>query len=82
MWKALWALITRPPDLAVAVGRHQKMAKVFVQLFMPLFLQLFCKQAGVGANPILLLVLLLWYTVTAATNAICMACRSACMYKS
>ena len=66
MWKALWALITRPTDLAVPVGRDQKMAKVFVQLVMPLSLQLFCKQAGVGANPILLLVLLLWYTVTAA----------------
>jgi len=82
MWKTLWALITRPPDLAVAVWLDENITKVSVELFMPLSLQLFCKQAGVGANPILLLVLLLWYTVTAATNAICMACRSACMYKS
>jgi len=82
MWKTLWALITRPPDLAVAVWLDENVTKVSVELFMPLSLQLFCKQAGVGANPILLLVLLLWYTVSAATNAICMACRSACMYKS
>jgi len=65
----------------VAVRLDPKMAKVSVQLFMPLSLQLFCKQADVGANLILLLVLLLWYTVSAATNAICRACRSACMYE-
>jgi hypothetical protein len=49
---------------------------------MPLSLQLFCKQAGVRANPILLLSLLLWLTVIAASNAISMPCRSACMHES
>ena len=49
---------------------------------MPLSLQLICQQAGVGANPILLLVLLLWYTVSAAIRAICMPCRSASMNPS
>jgi hypothetical protein len=43
---------------------------VLIELFMPLCLQLFCKQAGVGANPILLLVLLLWFSVSAAIDVI------------
>ena len=82
MWKTLWALITRPPDLAVAVWLDENITKVSVELFMPLSLQLFCKQAGVGANPVLLLVLLLWSTVSAAISAIRMPCRSACMHES
>ncbi len=44
--------------------------KVSVQLCMPLSLQLFCKQAGVGADPNLC------YAGTAAINAIRMPCIS------
>ena len=54
------------------------MAKVSVELFMPLFLQLVSKQADVGPA-IKLRALLLWRTVHATANAIGMPCRSACM---
>ena len=47
MWKALWALITQPPDFAVAVRLDQNMAKVFVELLMPQSLQVFNKPADV-----------------------------------
>ncbi len=47
MWKTLWALITRPPDLAVAGRPDENVAKVHVKIFMPLFLQLVSEQAGV-----------------------------------
>ncbi len=66
----------------MAVWLYENVTKMSVELFMPLSLMLFCKQAGVGANPILLLILLLWPTVSAAINAICMPCRSACMHES
>jgi len=52
------------------VWLDKNIAEVSVELFMPLFLQLFCKQAGVRANPILLLSLLLWPTVSAAIDVI------------
>ena len=52
MWKTVWALITRPPDLAIAARLNVDVAKVHVALYMPLGLplglQLFGKQAGVG----------------------------------
>ena len=47
-----------------------------VQLFMPLSLQLFCKQADVGSNLMKLPALLLWYVVTAIVDAVGTSCRS------
>jgi len=41
------------------VWPDKNVTKVLVELFMPLSLQLYCKQAGVGASCTLLLVLLL-----------------------
>ena len=70
MWKTLWALITRPPHLAIAVGLDDNVTQVLVEVYMPLSLQLFCKQAGVRAPPILLLVLLLWFSLSAVIDAI------------
>jgi len=55
------------------VRLDQNMAKVSVQFFMPLILQLFSKQAGIRP-PIKLLALLLWHTVSATVNSIGMAC--------
>jgi hypothetical protein len=51
------------------------MAKVSVQLFMPLSLQLFRKQADVGSSLIKLLALLLWNVASATIDAIGMPCR-------
>ncbi len=75
---AVWTLVTRPSDLALAARPEENVAQVHVELFMPLFLQLISKQAGVGPL-IKLLALLLWQTVRATGNSIGMACRSACM---
>ncbi len=66
MWKTLWALITRPPHLAIAVGLDDNVTQVLVELVVPPSLQLFCKQAGVRANP----TLLLCFSVSAAIDAI------------
>ncbi len=48
--KAVWALITRPPHLVVAIRLDDYVAKVHVLLLMPLCLQLFCKHADGGSN--------------------------------
>ncbi len=48
MRKAIWTLVTRPPDLASAARPDENVAQVHVKLFMPLFLQLVSEQAGVG----------------------------------
>ncbi len=77
VWKAVRTLVTRPPDLAIAARPDDSVAKVHVELFMPLFLQLFSKQAGIGPL-VKLLALLLWHTDTATVG---MACRSACTCK-
>ena len=39
MWKAIWTLVTRPPDLTMAGRPDENVAKVHIQLFMPLFLR-------------------------------------------
>ena len=75
VWKAVWALVTRPPHLAPAVRLDQNMTKMSVQLFMTLSLQLLRKQADLG--PAVKLGALLLFSATA--NAIGMPCRSACM---
>ena len=62
MRKAIWTLVTEPPDLATAVRLDQNMAKVSVQLFMPLSLQLSRKKADVRPA-IKLRGLLLWRSV-------------------
>ena len=49
MSKAVWTLVTRPPHLAIAARPDEDVAKVYVELFMPLFLQLVSKQTDVGA---------------------------------
>ena len=54
----------------------ENVAKVHIQLFMPLFLQLVSKQAGIGTL-VKLLALLLWHTVSATAIVIGMPCRSA-----
>ncbi len=81
MWKADWTLITPPPHLAIAARPDENVAKVHVQLFMPLFLQLFSKQAAVGPNltMLLLLQLMLAYAVIAAAGARGYLCRPKCM---
>ena len=55
----------------------QNMAKVPVQLFMPLLLQLVSKQAGVGPNLFMLLFLqlMLAFAVTASADARGYLCR-------
>ena len=78
MRKAIWTLVTQPPDLATAVRLDQNMAKVSVQLFMPLSLQLSRKKADVRPA-IKLRALLLWRSVDVTVDRIGMACRSACM---
>ena len=67
MRKAIWTLVTQPPDLATAVRLDQNMAKVSVQLFMPLSLQLFRKKADVRPA-IKLRALLLWLSVDVTVN--------------
>jgi len=74
--KAIWTLATRPPDLAIAAGPDENVAKVHVELVMPLFLQLVSKQADVGPA-IKLWSFLLWRTVSAFAHATYMPCRSA-----
>jgi len=68
---AVWTLGTRPPDLAIAARPDENVAKVHVELFVPLFLQLISKQAGVEPNLFTLpfLQLLLAYAVIAAADA-------------
>ncbi len=78
MWKTLWALITRPPDLAVAVWLDVDVAMVHVALYMPLFLQLFSKQAGVGPNLFRLLFVHLLHAVIAVADVRGIPCRSTC----
>jgi len=75
MWKTLWALITQPPHLALAVWLDVDVVMVHVAPYMPLFLQLFSKQAGVG--PMLLSVHLL-DAVIAVANVRGIACRPTC----
>ena len=75
VWKAIWTLVTRPLDLAIAARRDENVAKVHVELFVPLFLQLISKQAGIGP----LQALLLRLAVIATADSIGMACKSACM---
>jgi len=76
--KAIWTLVTQPPDLAIAARPDDNVAQAHIQLFMPLFLQLVSKQADV--RPVIRLqALLLWYNVSATANAISVPCRSACM---
>ena len=52
------------------------MAKVSVQLFMPLSPQLFREQADVRASLMRLLALLLWYAASATIDMVGMPCRS------
>jgi hypothetical protein len=81
VWKALWTMVTWPPDLAVAARPDENVAKVHVELFMPLFLQLVSKQADVERNlfTLLFLQLLLAYSVSAAADARGYLCRPQCM---
>ena len=60
VWKAVWTLVTRPPDLALAARPDENVVDVHVELVMPLFLQLVSKQAGI-VPLIKLLALLLWH---------------------
>jgi len=76
--KAIWTLITWPPHLATAARLDDNIAKVGVELFMPLSLQLFWKQADVGPKLDMLLALLLWFAISAATDATSMPCNTAC----
>ena len=76
MWKTLWALIARPPHLAVAVRPDNIVAKVYVALHMPLCLQLLCKHAGVGPNLFRLLLVHLLHTVVAVADVRGIPCRS------
>ncbi len=71
MRKAVWTLVTRPPDLAIAARPDENIAKVHVEFFMPLFLQVISKQADVGPNlfTLLFLQLMLVYAVIAAADA-------------
>ncbi len=78
MRKAVWTLVTRPPDLAIAARRNENVAQVHVEPVMPLFLQLVGKHSGIGTLA-KLLALLLWHTVTAIVNSKGMACKSAYM---
>jgi len=78
MWKTLWALITPPPDLAVAVCLDVDVAMVHIALYMPLFLQLFSKQAGVGPNLFMLLFVHLFDAVIAVADVRGIPCISTC----
>jgi len=78
MRKTLWALITRPPDLAVAVWLDIDVAMVHIALYMPLFPQLFSKQAGVGPNLFMLLFVHLLDVVIAVADVRGIPCRSTC----
>ena len=66
-WQATRPIAGRPDD---------NVAQVHVELCMPLFLQVVCKQAGIG--PVVeLLILLQWHTVSDSADAIGMPCTSA-----
>ena len=77
VWKAVWTLITQPPDLARAARPDKNVAKVPVEAVMPLLLQLVSKQAEVGHNLLMLLPLqlMLAYAVVAAADARGYLCR-------
>ena len=78
VWKALWTLVARPPDLAIAARPDENVAKVHVEPVMPLLLQLVSKQASIGPL-VKLLALLLRHTFSMTVASIGMACRSVCM---
>ena len=82
MWKTLWALITRPPDLATAVWLDVDVAMVHVALYMPLLLQLFSKQAGVGPNLFRLLLVHLLHAVIAVADVRGIPCKINTLSKS
>ena len=73
MWKAVWTLVTRPPDLAFAARPDENVAQVHVEPVMPLCLQLVSKQAGIGPL-IKLLALLLRHTFSVTANVISVPC--------
>ncbi len=50
MRKAIWTLVTQPPDLAIAARPDENIAEGRVVPVMPLFLLLVSKQADVGPN--------------------------------
>jgi len=77
MWKTLWALITQPPHLVVAVRPDDTVAKVHVALYMPLCLQLFCKQADIGPNLFRLLFVHLLHAVIAVADVRGIPCKAA-----
>jgi len=79
MWKTLRALITGPPDLAAGIWLDDNVTKVLVELFMPLSLQLFCKQADVGPTSLKLLLLRLLPARIAVADVRGNLCRSTCM---
>ena len=83
MRKALWTLVTRPPDLAIAARPDENVAKEHVVPVMPLFLQLVSKQADVGPKlfTLLFLQLLLAHSVSAAADARVYLCRPQCMHQ-
>jgi len=62
----------------MAGGLDENVAKVSIELLMPLSLQLFSKHADVGPA-IELRALLLYHTVSATTNAIGVPYRLTCM---
>ena len=72
-------MVTRPPDLAIAARPDENVAKVHVEFFVPLFLQLISKQAGIWALQALLLRLAVIATADSIYGYIGMACKSACM---
>ena len=78
MWNTVWALITPPPDLTIAVWLDVDVAMVHVALYMPLLLQLFSKQAGVGPNLFRLSLVHLLHAVIAVANVRGFRCRSTC----
>ncbi len=80
MRKAIWTLVTQPPDLAIAARPDENVAKVHVEPIMPLFLQLVSKQADLGPNLFTLpfVQLLLACSVIAAADATGYLCRPKC----
>ena len=78
VWKAVWTLVTRPAHLAIAARRYENVAKVHVERFMPLYLQLFSWLADV-VPAIALQALLLWSTGCATASVIGVPYRSAGM---
>ena len=78
VWKALWTLVARPPDLAIAARPDENVAKVHVEPVMPLLLQLVSKQASIGPL-VKLLALALWHTVRASGHATSVPGRSVCI---